>query len=102
MGIVRSYLGNYFPEGDVDRIEDKMKAGVGDRSRGLEEEIEKLSLVLRAVLDQLVARKVLSRQDIQSLILAIDQADGVTDGTSTRVPTGRPDDAKSKARRKSR
>ncbi len=97
MGRARAYLGNLFPDIDIDRLD--AKAGADDRIRSLEDDVERLSMAVRALSDLLVKKKCITHVELRDLIAAIDAADGTTDGTSMRIPTGRPDDAKKKSKK---
>lgn len=96
MSSVRSYLGNLLPDMDTDVLH---RGGGTDRVKQLEEDVENLSMILRAVIDLLVQKKSITREDLRRLLMAIDQSDGATDGTAMRIPTGRSDERAGKKRK---
>ena len=46
-------------------------------------------MVLRALIDALIQRKIVSPQDLKRLILEIDKSDGLVSGGTTVVPVRR-------------
>ena len=100
MGRVRAYLGNLFTDQEFDVARRKPASGGAEgRLKSLEQDVEQLSVVLRALVDTLVRRDLLSREEIKALIAAIDASDGTSDGTALRVPMGRRDEPKKKRTR---
>ncbi len=88
----RYYLGNLFPEEDFDQADISLGAGtksIEGRVREVEEDAERVCMVLRALVDALVQRKIISKQDLKRLILEIDKSDGLVSGGTTVVPVRR-------------
>jgi len=88
----RSYLGNLFPEEDFDQSD--LTLGSPGRSAeariaALEQDAERICMVLRALIDALVQKKIVSPQDLKRLILEIDKSDGLVSGGTTVVPVRR-------------
>ena len=88
----RSYLGNLFPEEDFDQSD--LTLGASDRGpeakvAALEQDMERVCMVLRALIDALVQKKIVSPQDLKRLILEIDKSDGLVSGGTTVVPVRR-------------
>lgn len=88
----RSYLGNLFPEEDFDQSD--LTLGSPGRSSdarvaALEQDAERICMVLRALIDSLVQRKIITPQDLKRLILEIDKSDGLVSGGTTVVPVRR-------------
>ena len=95
MSRVRLYLGNFLSEANFDPL-DIPKGGDAESSRVklLEDDIEKLSMVVRALIDAVVRKNLLTREQIRTLVREIDESDGMHDGTARRVPMGRPGEKK--------
>lgn len=88
----RYYLGNLFPEEDFDQAEPIVgEAAKSPEARiaDLEEDAERLCTVLRALVDALVQKKIVSKQELKRLILEIDKSDGTVSGGTTVVPVRR-------------
>ncbi|HEU4339767.1 MAG TPA: hypothetical protein VFS19_06835 [Planctomycetota bacterium] len=87
----RSYLGNLFPEEDFDQSDPNLalRKSADNRIGALEQDAERICMVLRALIDALVQRKIISPQDLKSLILEIDKSDGLVSGGTTVVPVRR-------------
>ncbi len=88
----RSYLGNLFPEEDFDQSDLTLGAsgrGSDARLAALEQDVERICMVLRALVDALVQRKIISPQDLKRLILEIDKSDGLVSGGTQVVPVRR-------------
>ena len=88
----RSYLGNLFPEEDFDQSD--LTLGSPRRSSeakiaALEQDAERICMVLRALIDALVMKKIISPPDLKRLILEIDKSDGLVSGGTTVVPVRR-------------
>lgn len=88
----RSYLGNLFPEEDFE-LPDPAAAVTREtpesRIAALEQDVERVCMTLRALIDGLVQRKLISPQDLKTLILDIDKSDGLVSGGTTVVPVRR-------------
>lgn len=88
----RYYLGNLFPEEDFDQAEPTLGDAPKDleaRIADLEEDAERVCVVMRALVDALVQKKILSKQELKRLILEIDKSDGTVSGGTTVVPVRR-------------
>jgi hypothetical protein len=87
----RYYLGNLFPEEDFDHSEPTLGQAkdVETRLADLEEDAERVCVVLRALVDALVQKKILSKQELKRLILEIDKSDGNVSGGTSVVPVRR-------------
>jgi hypothetical protein len=88
----RSYLGNLFPEEDFDQSD--LTLGSPRRSpelkvAALEQDAERICMVLRALIDALVQRKIVTPQELKALVLEIDKSDGLVSGGTTVVPVRR-------------
>jgi hypothetical protein len=88
----RSYLGNLFPEEDFDQSD--LTLGSPGRSSdahiaALEQDVERICMVLRALIDSLIQRKIVTPQELKRLILEIDKSDGLVSGGTTVVPVRR-------------
>jgi hypothetical protein len=85
-------LGNLFPEEDFDQSD--LTLGSPRRSSeariaALEQDMERICMVLRALVDALIQRKIISPPDLKRLILEIDKSDGLVSGGTTVVPVRR-------------
>lgn len=88
----RYYLGNLFPEEDFDQSDLALappRRSADSRVAALEQDAERICMTLRALIDALVQRKIISPQDLKSLILEIDKSDGLVSGGTTVVPVKR-------------
>ena len=88
----RSYLGNLFPEEDFDQSNltgEPPKSTPEARIAALEQDVERVCMTLRALIDGLVQRKLISPQDLKRLILEIDKSDGLVSGGTAVVPLRR-------------
>jgi len=88
----RYYLGNLFPEEDFDQAEPTLGDAPKDleaRIADLEVDAERVCVVMRALVDALVQKKILSKQELKRLILEIDKSDGTVSGGTTVVPVRR-------------
>ena len=87
-----SYLGNFFPEEDFELPEPGASATretPETRIAALEQDLERVCMTLRALIDGLVQHKLISPQDLKTLILDIDKSDGMVSGGTTVVPVRR-------------
>jgi len=88
----RSYLGNLFPEEDFDQSDLDLgspRRTPEARVAALEQDAERICMALRALIDALVQRKIVSPQDLKRLILEIDKSDGLVSGGTAVVPVRR-------------
>ena len=88
----RSYLGNLFPEEDFevpDPGENAAPQTPEARIAALEHDVESICMTLRALIDGLVQRKIISPPDLKRLILDIDKSDGLVSGGTAVVPVRR-------------
>jgi hypothetical protein len=87
----RSYLGNLFPEEDFDQPDPTLESRRSPEARiaALEQDAERICMALRALIDALVQRKIISPTDLKRLILEIDKSDGLVSGGTTVVPVRR-------------
>ena len=88
----RYYLGNLFPEEDFDLPD--LALGTGNKSlearvAAAEQDAERICMVLRALVDALVQRKIITPQELKRLVLEIDKSDGLVSGGTTVVPVRR-------------
>jgi len=88
----RFYLGSLFPEEDFDQPD----LSLGTKSRtpeariaALEQDVERICMALRGLIDSLVQKKLVSPTDLKRLILEIDKSDGLVSGGTTAVPVRR-------------
>jgi hypothetical protein len=88
----RFYLGNLFPEEDFDQpdlLPAVQRKGAEARIAALEEDAERICMVLRGLVDSLIQKKIISPTDLKQLILEIDKSDGLVSGGTTVVPVRR-------------
>ena len=88
----RSYLGNLFPEEDFDQSDLNLaspRRSPDVRVAALEQDVERVCMVLRALIDSLVQKKVVTPTELKRLILEIDKSDGLVSGGTTVVPVRR-------------
>lgn len=85
-------MGNLFPEEDFDQSDLTLgspRRSSETRIAALEQDAERICMVLRALIDALIQRKIISPPDLKALILEIDKSDGLVSGGTTVVPVRR-------------